>query len=167
MSEMTRRSFFGKTIAAIMGLIGLGLGIPLFGYAVLPTLRKREEPWSEVGPLNLVEINRPKEMDVVRSLSSGWMKTNTVRSIWAYKRPDGAVVAFSPICTHLGCGYRWSEGDQKFLCPCHNSVFDLDGRVLAGPAPRPLDALPTKVEGDRLFVLYQEFKAGLSKKEEI
>ena len=167
MSEITRRSFFGKAIAAITGLIGLALGIPLFGYAVLPTLRKREEPWAEVGPLDAIDINRPKELEVVRSLSSGWMKTNTVRSIWAYKKPDGAVVVYSPICPHLGCGYRWSEGDQKFLCPCHNSVFDLEGKVLDGPAPRPLDSLPTKVEGDRLFVLYQEFKAGLSKKEEI
>lgn len=167
MSEINRRGFFGKIIAAISGLIGLGLGIPLLGYAVLPTLQKREEPWSEVGPLDLIELNRPKELEVVRSLSSGWMKSNTVRSFWAYKKPDGEVVAFSPICTHLGCGYRWSDADQQFLCPCHNSVFDLEGKVLAGPAPRPLDTLPTKIEGDRLFILYQEFKAGLPRKEAI
>jgi menaquinol-cytochrome c reductase iron-sulfur subunit len=167
MSELSRRGFFGKVIGAVMGLIGLGLGIPLLGYAVLPTLRKREVPWSEVGPVGAIELNRPKEFEVVRSLSSGWMKTNTVRSVWAYRKPDGTVVAFSPICTHLGCGYRWSEGDRNFLCPCHNSVFDLDGRVLGGPAPRPLDLLPTKVEGDRLFIRYQDFKAGLSRKEEI
>lgn len=167
MSEINRRSFFGKIIAAISGLIGLGLGIPLLGYAVLPTLRKREEPWSEVGPLDLIETHRPKELEVVRSSSSGWMKTNTVRSIWAHKKTDGEIVVFSPICTHLGCGYRWSDPDRQFLCPCHNSVFDLEGNVLAGPAPRPLDTLPTKIEGDRLFILYQEFKAGHPRKEAI
>ncbi|MFY9268329.1 MAG: ubiquinol-cytochrome c reductase iron-sulfur subunit [Candidatus Manganitrophaceae bacterium] len=167
MSEITRRGFFGKVIAAITGLIGLGLGIPLVGYAILPTLRKREATWSEVGPLTLLEIDRPKELEIVRSVASGWMKTNSLRSIWAYRRPAGEVVVFSPICTHLGCGYRWSEGDQKFLCPCHNSIFDLEGKVLAGPAPRPLDTLPTKTEGDHLFVLYKEFKAGISKKEEV
>jgi menaquinol-cytochrome c reductase iron-sulfur subunit len=164
---MSRRGFFEKAIAAVIGLVGLGLGIPLLGYAVFPTLRKRDEPWAEVGPIGAIELNRPKELEVVRTLSSGWMKTNTIRSVWAYQKPDGTAVVFSPICTHLGCGYRWSEGERKFLCPCHNSVFDLDGRVLGGPAPRPLDLLPTKVEDGRLFVRYQEFKAGISKKEEI
>lgn len=163
--EMTRRVFFGRAIAAIAGLIGLGLGIPLLGYAVLPTLRKREEPWSEVGPLDLLQVDHPKELEVVRSLSSGWMRSDSMQSIWAYRQPDGAPVVYSPICPHLGCGYRWSEEQRKFLCPCHNSVFALDGRVLSGPAPRPLDTLPTKVEGDRLFVLYEEFKAGIPRKE--
>ncbi|MCW5982180.1 MAG: Rieske 2Fe-2S domain-containing protein [Bryobacteraceae bacterium] len=47
--------------------------------------------------------------------------------------------ACSAVCTHLGCTVRWSSGDQRFYCPCHGSVYDAEGKVIDGPAPRPLD----------------------------
>ena len=167
MGKITRRDFFGKMIGSIAGLIGLGLAIPIFGYTILPALRKPEESWSEAGPVDQLEINRPKELEIIRSLSSGWMKTSTAQSIWAFRKPDGKIVVYSPLCPHLGCGYQWVDNKKNFHCPCHNSIYDLDGKVLGGPAPRPLDTLPVKTEGDRLFVQYKDFKAGTSKKEEI
>jgi menaquinol-cytochrome c reductase iron-sulfur subunit len=163
---VARRDFLTRIILGIAGLIGLGLAVPLAGYTILPTLRKRTEPWSELGPLRRLEVDRPKEFEIVRSVVSGWMKSDSVRSVWAFKRPDGEIVVFSPLCPHLGCGFQWGD-DGRFLCPCHNSVFDLSGRVLGGPAPRPLDTLPFKVEQDRLFVLYKEFKVGTPRKEEL
>lgn len=164
---MTRRDFFARAIAGIAGMIGLGLSIPLLGYAILPAFRRYEEPWAEAGPLDKLEVNRPKEFEVVRSVSSGWMTTNSVRSIWAFRSPEGEIIVYSPICPHLGCGYRWEDDKQRFFCPCHNSVFDLSGRVIAGPAPRPLDTLPAKIEQGQLFIIYKEFKAGIVRKEEI
>ncbi|MDR4471330.1 MAG: ubiquinol-cytochrome c reductase iron-sulfur subunit [Nitrospira sp.] len=71
--------------------------------------------------------------------------------------------AFSPICTHLGCGHRWDDVEKKFLCPCHGSVFDVNGIVLGGPALRPLDVLPSKVEGGRLLVMYKDLNQGSRK----
>jgi rieske iron-sulfur protein len=64
-------------------------------------------------------------------------------------------VAFSAICTHAGCavsGWRASEG--YFLCPCHGSMYDprLGARVVGGPAPRPLPALPLRPNADALTV---------------
>ena len=132
MIQVTRRNFFGKAIAAIAGFIALGLSVPILGYTILPALRKREEPWSEVGPVAQLETNQPKELDVVRSVSSGWMKSASVKSVWAFRKPEGDVVVYSPICTHVGCGYHWDDQEKKFLCPCHNSVFDLKGQVLGG-----------------------------------
>ena len=49
--------------------------------------------------------------------------------------------AFSAVCTHLGCIVKWSKGRRQFFCPCHGGRFDLKGRVVGGPAPRPLPAL--------------------------
>lgn len=167
MDNVTRRGFFGKVIAVISGFIAICLTIPILGYTILPAFRKEEESWTEVGPLDKIAVNQPKEFEVTRSLSSGWMKTNSVQSIWAFRKPEGEVVVFSPICTHLGCGYHWEEHDNKFICPCHNSVYDMNGKVLDGPAPRPLDTLPTQIKNDRLYILYKEFKTGLSRKEEI
>jgi menaquinol-cytochrome c reductase iron-sulfur subunit len=95
------------------------------------------------------------------------MESKAHKAVWAVKQSDGDVTVFSPMCTHLGCGYRWDAGEKKFLCPCHGSVYNVKGEVLAGPAPRPLDALPAKVESGRLFVKYKEFRSGLAKKVEL
>ena len=48
--------------------------------------------------------------------------------------------------------YHWEDGKNEFLCPCHNSLFAIDGKVISGPAPRPLDRYETKVEGNKLLV---------------
>ncbi|MCE9535722.1 MAG: Rieske 2Fe-2S domain-containing protein, partial [Nitrospirae bacterium] len=68
---------------------------------------------------------------------------------------------------HLGCGYHWDRTDSRFKCPCHGSVYDVTGEVLAGPAPRALDRLPAKIEAGRLLVMYKEFKPGLSRSMEL
>jgi len=62
------------------------------------------------------------------------------------------VTAFAPQCTHLGCAYHWDESSHNFICPCHTSAFSIDGKVLAGPAPRPLDRYTVKVEGNKLQI---------------
>lgn len=85
------------------------------------------------------------------------------KSVWTNKK-DIPYVAFSGKCPHLGCGYKWRQHKvlgQVFLCPCHLSIYDASGKVLDGPAPRPLDALPIKVSaaGD-VEIIDMEFKAG-------
>src|SRR2546422_9915611 len=73
-------------------------------------------------------------------------------------------VVFSGKCPHLGCGYKWRSHKtrgQVFLCPCHLSIYDAAGIVLDGPAPRPLDVIPSKVSptGD-IEGIDVEYKAG-------
>jgi menaquinol-cytochrome c reductase iron-sulfur subunit len=90
-----------------------------------------------------------------------------LHNIWAVKNSSSDVTVFSPICPHLGCRYKWHADSQHFICPCHGSVFSIDGKVLGGPAPRPLDTLPTKIENGELFVEWELFKEGISQKEAI
>jgi cytochrome b6-f complex iron-sulfur subunit len=59
---------------------------------------------------------------------------------------DGGFLALHRQCTHLGCSVPWDEASGKFMCPCHASVFDLKGDVLAPPAPRPLDLFAVRIE---------------------
>jgi|SRR5437867_1530778 len=64
---------------------------------------------------------------------------------------DGTIVAYSAVCTHTGCDiWEWRPGATVIKCPCHFSEFDLkdSARVMNGPAPRQLPALPlTVVDG--------------------
>mgnify|MGYP001185080533 CR=1 FL=1 len=157
----SRRTFFQRMIGAAAACIGLGLSIPLLGYLVSPALKRRAQPWVDVGAVEDLSVSEPKPLDYVTSIRDGWMETTAHKAVWAIKRADGGVTVFSPICTHLGCGYRWEESDHAFKCPCHGSVYDREGKVLEGPAPRALDVLPAKIEHGRLLVMYKEFKAGL------
>jgi cytochrome b6-f complex iron-sulfur subunit len=60
--------------------------------------------------------------------------------------PEGAL-ALSWTCTHQGCNVRWQAGRDGFHCPCHGAAYDRHGVVTAGPAPRPLDVLPLRLDG--------------------
>jgi Rieske Fe-S protein len=60
------------------------------------------------------------------------------------------MIAFDARCPHLGCAVR---GAQKlFICPCHGSLFDLDGSVKLGPATRPLIGLQVTFDGTQVIV---------------
>jgi quinol---cytochrome c reductase iron-sulfur subunit, bacillus type len=72
------------------------------------------------------------------------------RTLWLVKQAGGSLVAFDPRCTHLGCAYAWTAADDAFDCRCHKARFDVDGRVLSGPPPRPLDRFPTRVAAGAL-----------------
>lgn len=59
---------------------------------------------------------------------------------------DGGFLAVSLKCSHLGCSVLWNEDKKEFICPCHASSFDLVGKVINPPAPRPLDTFPVMIE---------------------
>jgi len=61
---------------------------------------------------------------------------------------DGGFLALSRECTHLGCTVPWVADEDRFVCPCHASSFDIRGDVLSPPAPRPLDIFPVRIEND-------------------
>jgi len=82
---------------------------------------------------------------------------------WVNRR-NVPYVVYSGKCPHLGCGYKWRSTKKyamAFLCPCHLTIYDIAGTVLTGPAPRPLDVLPTRVTpGGDIEMIDVEFKAG-------
>ena len=66
--------------------------------------------------------------------------------------PEKGYVAVSRVCTHLGCLVQYDRKRARLICPCHAGVFDLDGKVLSGPPPKPLETIPLKVEGGKLLI---------------
>ncbi|MCL4501730.1 MAG: Rieske (2Fe-2S) protein [Deltaproteobacteria bacterium] len=61
-------------------------------------------------------------------------------------------LAFSRVCTHLGCLVKYYPEQQVFICPCHAGTFDLQGNVISGPPPKPLPKYSVRVEGDNLVI---------------
>lgn len=162
-----RRRFFQLVIEASAGLIGLSLAVPLVGYLISPAFKRRAQQWVDVASAGELPAGVPKQLEYVATIQDGYLETKTQKAVWAVKQTTGEVTVFSPLCTHLGCGYHWDAAGQQFKCPCHGSVFDMSGRVVAGPAPRPLDALPAKIENGRLLVVFKEFKSGVAKQIEL
>jgi len=59
---------------------------------------------------------------------------------------DGGFLALHRKCSHLGCTVPWIKDEQRFVCPCHASAFDINGAVLDAPAPRALDLFAVRIE---------------------
>ena len=65
---------------------------------------------------------------------------------------DGEYRALSAVCTHLGCTVQYWNDERSIWCACHNGRYDLDGRNVSGPPPRPLERYVVHVEGDDVIV---------------
>ena len=149
---LTRRHFYIGAIYGMGALIGAALGLPAAVYLLFPPKVRKAGQWVEIGDIARLAANSPTEMTFRRNRVDGWKVISENATAWVVKHADGSVVAFGPQCTHLGCAYHWDETKTEFVCPCHNSLFSIDGTVMGGPAPRPLDRYETKVEGRKLLV---------------
>ena len=67
-------------------------------------------------------------------------------------RRGSGFIALSRVCTHLGCLVGYDKFNNKLVCPCHAGEFDLEGRVLSGPATKPLLRYPLKIAADQITI---------------
>ncbi len=147
-----RRGFLVGSIAAMMGTISAALGLPALGYLLVPGREKKKSDWIEAADLSKLMVNQPEQIIFNRVRRDGWKVVTEKAAAWVVKTGESQVVAFSPVCTHLGCAVSWNSGDKTFACPCHTSSFSPDGKVVAGPAPRPLDRFDVRVDGIKVLL---------------
>jgi len=65
---------------------------------------------------------------------------------------DGTYRAFSAVCTHLNCTVQYRAELHEIWCACHNGLYDLEGRNVSGPPPRPLEVFEVHVQGEDVVV---------------
>ncbi len=138
MKMSSRRKFLGSALGALGALLAWVAAYPLFRYlSPRPTGGERGQatiPRAQVGVGQAHFFQFQGHPAVV------------------LQRAPGVFVAFSAICTHLGCVVRWLPEKGEFLCPCHAGRYGSDGKVLGGPPPAPLPSIPVALSGDNLLV---------------
>ncbi len=97
--------------------------------------------------------------DEVVAAKLGDMKPNSGQIFRFGSRPgllilqaDGTYRALSATCTHLGCTVQYRPDLRQIWCPCHNGIYDISGRNVSGPPPRPLDSFDVHLRGDEIVV---------------
>ncbi len=117
-----------------LALVGIGLpGVALGCAAREPPDRRVRVPLASLDASGRVEIEYAGEpAEVVRTASG--------------------LVARSLLCSHFGCRVQWQAAAERYHCPCHEGVFDREGRPVAGPPTRPLRLLPAEVSGQDILV---------------
>lgn len=121
-AAVTRRDFFNEVAAGALGIAAVGAAVVTVKYLspnVLfepPTRFRAGQP--EDYPANSVTYIEDQQVYIVRT--------------------DQGFYAQSAVCTHLGCITKWNPEASLIQCPCHGSVFNKEGAVVHGPAPRPL-----------------------------
>ena len=63
--------------------------------------------------------------------------------------------AYSAICTHLNCTVQFQDSTRQIWCACHNGYYDLNGKVVSGPPPRPLEGYAVHIRGEDVVITRQ------------
>ena len=97
--------------------------------------------------------------DSVVAAKVGELKVNSGKIFRFGSRPgllirtaDGGYRAMSAVCTHLQCTVQYRGDLHEVWCACHNGLYDLNGRNIGGPPPRPLEAYDVHINGDDVVV---------------
>jgi menaquinol-cytochrome c reductase iron-sulfur subunit len=154
---ITRRRFMTGTAHTAGAIAAASFTLPALGFAFGPIFKSNVAHWEVVGTVD--QFNEDNYVPVVITLvpnigdagkSTAYVrKKNPAIDTDAYDR-DTSYIAISDRCAHLGCPVRWVDAAERFICPCHGGVYDLLGRPVSGPPPRPLDRFYTRLSGENV-----------------
>ena len=135
-----RRDFLGRTIT--------GFSLAVLGFILYPVARFLKQPAAAGGNVKRVVAAKTDELanDSAKIFQFGNGTGILIR------KPQGDYCALSAVCTHLSCTVQYVPGENYILCACHNGKYDLNGQVISGPPPRPLDKYNVNEQGDDIVV---------------
>ncbi len=135
------------------------LGLASLGAVVLSSLTALAGILRLIKPNVYYEESKKFKIGKPGNFPVGLVKSLGDQKVFIFSDTDG-LHAISKICTHLGCIVALT--DSGFQCPCHGSKYNRQGKVVAGPAPRPLPWLEISqsVDGTLVVDAAKEIKAG-------
>lgn len=138
--EPDKRDFL-RWIVGTAGLAWAGAVLyPILSFLKPP--KQAEVKVSSVKVGKLAEI--PKDSGIIVKFGN--------KPVILVRKPDGELRAFSATCTHLDCTVQYRKDMGNIWCACHNGIYDLNGRNVGGPPPRPLDEFNVIVQGDDVII---------------
>lgn len=143
----------------IGGFIGTFVALPGVAYLLSPSVAKGDaNAWIDLGSLDQYPIGVPALFQFTRTKINGWEHTGMAYGVFVVRPDTVSVRVFSNICTHLGCRVNWRADLQHYVSPCHDGHFDILGKNISGPPPRPLDEFKTRIEAGKLYIQLPAFK---------
>src|ERR1044071_6346986 len=144
-----RRNFLTKAAAIVIGG-AIAAVAPIAGlFVAFDPLRRKSEGGGAVlvAALGaLPEDGTPRKFPVLATKVDAWNRSPNVPvgAVYLSKLKDGSVRALNCVCPHAGCPVNYLPGQNHYHCPCHNSSFATDGKILdpKSPSLRALDELP-------------------------
>ena len=133
----SRRSFFNK-LWILLGFVAMAEIIGL----ILAFFKPQKQTISAADREAIIVAGS------VESFLPGTVTAFIRGKFYLARLQDGGFLALSRTCTHLGCTVPWVARENKFICPCHSSQFDITGEVISPPAPRALDIYQVTIENN-------------------
>ena len=152
-AELNRRKFMEIGIYVISGTITAVSCGALARFAVGPSFNEEKSKWIAVDP-DILDESGGDFVQVVLEFDTkdGWVTSREKMLAYIRQTKQNEIIAISATCTHLGCNVLWKEDKKIFKCPCHNGRYDVDGKVISGPPPAPLQRHKTKLEDGKLYL---------------
>jgi len=139
--ETTRRGFVNWLLGTSAAAFLISVAYPVGRYLVPP----------KTGESTAASVTLPMKPDDVKPNTGQIFKFGNRPAILV-RTPAGDLRAFSAVCTHLNCTVQYRTDLSHIWCACHNGHFDLNGQNIAGPPPRPLDAMVVNARGNQIVV---------------
>jgi len=140
-----RRRALVLLINSVLAVMGAALAALLGAFALRPSRRSGRARWVRAASFVELKPGNPVARVLSVPVADGWYRERARRTVFLVRDGD-RVTAFSATCTHLGCQVRWDREKTRFLCPCHGGEYDVRGHVVAGPPPRPLETIESRVD---------------------
>lgn len=124
---------------------GISASLASFLYPVLRFLRPPEMPEA---PVNEVTAGTADQLPP----NSGKLVKFGTRPVLLIRVSQTEWRAYGATCTHLNCTVQYQPASQQIWCACHNGFYDLNGKVVSGPPPRPLEEYTVRIRGQEVVI---------------
>jgi menaquinol-cytochrome c reductase iron-sulfur subunit len=154
---VTRRRFMTGTTHVAGAVAASAFLLPALGFALGPVFEQHKEPWQDIGSIDEFtgDTYTPKTIQVSDGIGEAGRGTAYVRKYNPQVDSQpldeyNHLIAISSSCMHLGCPVQYVPAAERFICPCHGGVYNVEGKVAGGPPVRPLDRYYTRIRGNRV-----------------
>ena len=151
-AELSRRSFLKSATGIVSAGTVLSLTTILGVASVAPTLRDRERLMVDAGRADAFPVGEIRETMLRFEHRRDFHTEKVTRPVLVRRLNERDFICFDSSCPHLGCSVSWDKAQRRFTCACHGGAFDVEGKVLAGPPPRPLERLNWEIKDGILRV---------------